>query len=265
MNLITVTNQKFAHRALNLVASYYCQFDKRALIFYFGDFDTSIIHSFIQKYPKTVFLPVEMVCDHAHDSTFYFFKTYALKHGYDYFKDSIIYLDSAFEINGYPHSLMEKLKEKSRVFIAYPNDPEWNNWILTTQQCHKKLECVSLEYQNTPQYWAAIQAYQYTVENTEFINTFYNYMLDPEIAGPSNLLWYPEGKNSPCLVHRNDQSVLSDLIVKYGYDQKFEYPFTAEYCDIDTLFSGYSQHDYSNVKNHYNGIIRGRQNSNKYL
>jgi hypothetical protein len=94
--------------------------------------------------------------------------------------------------------------------------------------------CNSAEYLKAPMYWAAIQAWIPTSENRHFAKEFLDMMMDPKVAGPSNRLEFPEGVNG-CKAHRNDQSVLSVLIHKYGWQQPYNIETWARYGDYDTI------------------------------
>jgi len=266
MNLITVTNGKFLDRALNLIGSFLEVFPKNEVfLFYFPPINSEKIEKIekINRLLQVQAVPVDKVCEHAHDPNVFFFKSYALYQGYLKSKEPVIYLDSAFVFLRYPDGFLERLDKYSRVLIPYPQDTNFENDKLCTEKAFELLGCTEERYKKANHYWAAIQAYKHTDENLAFLQENYNSMLNIEIAGPSNLLSFPDGRNSPAKSHRNDQSVLSILIEKYGYQQPFD-EFSQAYCDIDTLLCGYPEKNFSYVagKQLY---IRGRQNTTHYI
>ena len=100
-----------------------------------------------------------------------------------------------------------------------------------------------------PQYWAGFQAYKKSIDNITFIEEMYQHMLNPETALPDTTVRYPDGKDSMCIEHRQDQAILSLLIHKYGRHQKFDPMKNSKYGDWQTFreFDREYNHDFDKM------------------
>jgi hypothetical protein len=88
-----------------------------------------------------------------------------------------------------------------------------------------------------PQYWAAFQAYNITNENKNFINEMYRYAKIKLCLLPEVGVRHPDGNNSECIEHRQDQSILSLLINKFDKHQFYDINKDNKYGDWQTLVS----------------------------
>lgn len=231
MDLVTCcNNQHFFNNAKKLCSSF-TNFYPTSKIFLcvFGelenltDFDTGIINCRVIKIPKD--------CEHAWNPRFYYFKTAALKIGIDKCKDFFIWLDSCNRVVDRLYEVEEALNINTRFFDQYPNTEFYKIKNYTTAKCVEKLGLTQEQIKEWYGYQALIQAYKKTDENLKFINTMLEYMKDPEIAGPSNYLEKPDGPDSCVRHHRNDLSVLSLCIPKFGYDQPYDKDRSRKYGD----------------------------------
>jgi hypothetical protein len=237
MKLITVCNHIYYESAKKLIESFRVFYPNHAVtVYYFGGDRPNINANEYIEIPKTI-------CEHAHNPNFFFYKTYALYDALMHTGTSILYLDSRHRLLAHPIEIEQALKEKTRFLVQYPNthimvngNPiQLNNESQTTQKCFESMECDEQRFKKSSHYWAAIQAWLPTSENLQFVNEFLNHMKNPNIAGPSNLLWKPEPENPACYCHRNDQSVLSILIEKYGWHQEYNDFIWKKYGDFHTI------------------------------
>lgn len=215
IDLCTVTNNKYLPNAIALANSYtHHSYDGQIFLYYF-DIASQIIETYKSRYPRFNFIDIPKVCDHAHEPTVFFYKAYALKDCINK-SDCLLYSDATnfFEQN----TRIIDYFIHDNLFLPY-NHPFLINKYWTTKKCLQKMNAMNSS--NSPQYWAGLQGYKSTKDNQEFINTMYEYMLDPDIALPGVLTNRPEGEQANCIQHRCDQSVLSVLIDKFNKHQPY--------------------------------------------
>ena len=139
-----------------------------------------------------------------------------------------IYTDSANKING-SLSDIEDFYFMDSLLLRYPEDQFLiKNW--TTKKCIEKLEGES--FLDTPQIWAGFQSYKKTIKNTDFLNRLLSLCLDESISGPEPSIKNPDGDQSECKYHRNDQSILSIESLKSKI-----YPVFKE--EVDNIFGDF--------------------------
>jgi hypothetical protein len=231
MKLATVISKQFAPAACKLIETYTSFFCEEVVVYVFGEpFDFPCKSASIKHVP--------MLCEHAHNPRFYFYKTYVI---YDMMQqdDDFVYLDACHRFRSYPTDVINKLDSESRFFVSYPiaYGPSWVYPMRrdTTKKCFQLMGADTVAHWKAPAYWAAIQAWKPTQENRAFAEEYLQYMLNPDIAGPSNWIEYPEPNNPLCQHHRNDQSCLSILIHKYGWHQPYTDILWAKYGDYHTI------------------------------
>ncbi len=231
MNLVTVASPEFFYEAMQLIKSFKKFYsDSKIILCYFGgDLNADIPFS-----EDIHLIEVPRLCEHAHNPRLYFYKTYALKAAMS-FNEQFLYLDSRHKLIKKPIDIENTLKEKDRFFVQYPHDDIYKLKVCTTSKCFKELECDSDVFKESYCYWAAIQAYNPTEFNKMFIEEMLCHMMNPDIAGPSNYLQYPEPHNQICKYHRNDQSLLSIMIAKYNIHQFYSHYVSSKYGDVHTL------------------------------
>lgn len=255
MNLVTVVSPEFLNSAKSLIDSFQKIYpdDKVILCYFGGEIKDDII------FKENIYLiEVPHLCPHAHNPRFYFFKTYALKAAMS-FNEPFLYLDSRHILIKKPIEIEKALQEKDRFFIQYSHEDIYKLKVCTTSKCFEKMNCELDKYKESYCYWAAIQAYNPTDFNKAFIEEMLIYMMDPDVAGPSNFIENPEPENPDCLYHRNDQSCLSILIEKYNIHQPFDFNISQKYGDVDT----YLRYDSSYKHDKNKLVIRGRNSIKK--
>ena len=113
------------------------------------------------------------------------------------------------------------------------------------------LGCDTEEIRESQSYWSGLHGYVVDDENKSMLMDQYIALTNKDVAGPSNLIRYPDGHDSDCIGHRNDQTVLSLMIYKYGFRQPFDLYKYNRYGDLQTmqvmLPDIYSQFDLSKV------------------
>lgn len=235
MNLITTCSPFYYGTAKKLVDSFRIFYpDDMAIVYYFGGSAPNI--------GADEYIEIPKICEHAHLGTHFFFKTYAMWHAMN-LGVPFIYLDSRHRFLSQPKEIESALQTKGRFFVQYPNSHiivnrdtvRFNLKCVTTQKCFENMGCNEPRYKDALSYWAAIQAWIPTEEHVKFANEFLEHMKHPNIAGPSNKIWKPEPSNPECLCHRNDQSVLSILIEKYGWHQPYSDDIWMKYGDFHTI------------------------------
>jgi hypothetical protein len=248
MNLATVVSPSFYEAARGLVKTFRQMYaDGVVYVYYFNGAQPNIGGDY--------YIEVPQWCSHAHDTGMYFFKTYAI---YDMMQhtEPFLYLDAHHRILSYPYDIDAILAKQSRFFVSYPKAQiqmagrpcEINIGTCTTNKCLELMCCATDDYRNAELYWAAIQAWLPTDENRRFANEFLEAMKNIQIAGPSNKLEHPEGVYALCRAHRNDQSVLSVLIKKYGWQQTYN----------EFVWERYGDHTTINLVNNPQSVIKGR-------
>ncbi len=216
MNLVLVSNERFLLSAVNLIESYKKHSANQKIIFtYFGKVTLEDLAPIRDYYgDQIVFHPVPHTCDHAHDPAFFFYKVFSLFKAMEY-DEPFLYLDCGAEILRPTDKVESMLREKSRFFVWV--DHVNRNW--TTRRCFEIMGLTEERYKDALHYWGGCQAYLPTAENKAFIKEMFEWIHNPEIAGPDGDLWFPEAGNPECIKHRNDQSLLSLLIERNGWHQ----------------------------------------------
>lgn len=232
MNLTLSTSHAFRLRAVNLAESYFKSMPGGRVIFchFGGDISELFCSRLAERYKeRMIILEVEKTCDHAHDPRLYFFKTFAIRCGM-LLREPFLYLDSGASIVRRPIELLSVLYNKTRFIVQYPPVVALSNGKWTSRRCLEKLGLNTEPFRVAPQYMAGLQAYLPTDENIHHVEEMFDLMHDPEIAGPSNLLFLPDGAGG-CQFHRNDQSLLSLLMQRNGWSQPYEDNIFAMYGD----------------------------------
>ena len=232
MDLCTIASAQFLPQAANLIQSYrHHSYNKNIYLYYFNTPPAAL------EPLKDVFgsqlttIEVEEVCSHALSPRVFFYKVYALYDCINNHSDKFIYSDSANCFIRDANHIHEDLIDDA-LFLPY-NLEELKNKYWTTRKCFKAMECESAK--DEMQYWAGFQAYKRTQKNLTLVGEMLEFMKDPLIAKPETTVQYPDGKHSPCIEHRCDQSVLSLLIHKHGRHHKFDYLKNLKYGDWQTI------------------------------
>lgn len=255
LDLCTVTNSRYIKNALLLIESYKRhRYNYNHIYLYYFGVETTQLQAMQMAYPDIIFLNIPKVCSYAHEDRIFFYKTYVL-HDMITRSDAFIYSDATnlFTKN---IDISDYLIHNS-LLLPY-NENRLQNQYWTTKKCFTKMNTES-SYDKT-QYWAGFQTYVCDENNKKFISEMYDYMLDPEIALPSTDIDYPDGPNSPCISHRQDQSVLSLLIDKNNRHPEFNIFTQYLFGDLQT-FQLFNK-DYSTVAHNVQSCIASRASKN---
>lgn len=232
MDLCTVLNKKFVKSAINLIKSYnHYSYGSNILVYYFGS-DISDFEE-IQKISNVSLIQVPNECEHAWNTKAFYYKMYALSDCSTKSK-SFIYSDSTNCFVADAKKIHMDMIDGS-LFLPYPYEKLTNQY-WTTKKCFEKIPD-SLGSQIMPQYWAAFQLYDVTDTNKQMLQEMYELAKDKEICLPDPTVRNPDGPNSKCIEHRQDQSILSILIHKYGKHQKFDPIKNNKYGDWQTIIN----------------------------
>lgn len=225
MDLALVSNNNFFVSSVNLIESFLSAEPEGKINYYCFQIDSEKLNLLRDFYGDRIAIrEVEKVVDWAYTPKVFFYKVWAI-HDCINRDQSFIYLDAGTEIVGNLAEFKDWLFNRTRVFIPLsyrylffkkrnmPNK-EW-----TTNACFDAMGLNSNRYLEASQYNANIQAYLPTMENKKFVSDMYNCMLVRRIALPGTDVPSPEKENPVCRFHRCDQSVLSLLIEKYGWQQ----------------------------------------------
>jgi|3_EtaG_2_1085321.scaffolds.fasta_scaffold27648_3 hypothetical protein len=216
MNLCTVTNRKYINNVINLIKSYEINSCGKSAYVYIFDCADEDIEKIKDNTSDTVeIIEIPKVCDHAHYPTGFFYKIYAIKDCLHNF-GSLIYSDST---NCFIKKFTDykAYTDGGRLFLPYTS-PKLINQFWSTKKSLKAMNCTAASIM--PQYWAGFQVYENTVFNLQFVAEMYEYGLNPDIC-LSPTTQYPDGRSSPCIEHRMDQTILSALIHKHNIHQRF--------------------------------------------
>ena len=223
INLITCCNNIFFDKAIQCFQnSFEKNKDIKHTIYLFGDKPVSL------NVPD--FISIKIIPENIENLN----KPFLFAHKYWAILDSLndaeiaIYTDSANKING-SLSDIEDFYFMDSLLLRYPEDQFLiKNW--TTKKCIEKLEGES--FLDTSQIWAGFQSYKKTIKNTDFLNRVLSLCLDESISGPEPSTKNPDGDQSECKSHRNDQSILSIESLKSKI-----YPVFKE--EVDNIFGDF--------------------------
>jgi hypothetical protein len=249
MNLVTVASDKYLNHLIQLFDSYNQQPFKQDIYLYCFNFLDNQKDLLFKKYANIKIFDIPQINDYTYNPKIFFFKCFALKNAIQQQMD-FIYSDAANVFIRDSSFIIDHINKTGNLFLQYPMKTKMNKFF-TTSICFKKMKCDTDEYKNSQQYWAGLQAYKNNEINKKLIYEMYDHMTDKDIAFPEANIQKPEGINSECIYHRNEQSVLSLLIKKYNIEQNFEYQMFNKCGDYPTVFmhdKSYSQFfDYNKI------------------
>lgn len=129
--------------------------------------------------------------------------------------DVVMYTDAAMEVISDLSPLYDIANEKERMLFVLPGGHINKTW--TKRDCFVILGCDEPKYHDAVQTNGAVSLWKKNNENIEFLRSALRYMRDPRVitddpnmCGPN----YPGFKD-----HRHDQSVLSLLSIKHGFER----------------------------------------------
>ena len=246
MDLCTVISERFINQAQNLIQSYrLLSYNKNVFVYYFNT-DEKKLEEFTEIFGDQVkLIPVENVCEHALNPRAFFYKVYAIKDCLKNHSGDLIYSDSANCFVRDATQIHNELIDDS-LFVTYPYKGLTNQY-WTTKKCFEVFGALGAEIM--PQYWAGFQVYKKTQANIDFVSEMYEYMLDPAVALPDTTIKRPDGPNSPCIEHRQDQSALSLMIHKHNRHQFHDVNKNNKYGDWQTFvnFDRDYKHDFDKM------------------
>jgi hypothetical protein len=245
ISLITCCDSKFIKKAVECFKrSFEIEPSIKYTIYTFGNESINIEfppYIFIKKIPQNV--------KNLNDPFLFAYKYWAILDSF-LENEHVIYTDSTHVIN----------KSLINIFNFYSNDcllirykngqfliKDW-----TTKKCIEKLD--GKLYLNQSQVWAGFQAYKNTVKNVEFIKQMLNSCLDSELSGPNPSIYKPDGNLHECIYHRNDQSILSILSLKYNIYPDYIESIDLSFGDYQSVLIFYPNEylgDYLNTLNRY--------------
>lgn len=230
-SLCTVTNEKFLLNSFNLIKSFFSFIPNgTAYLYVFGD---DLPNDLDKNIPKgdVIITKIPKVCEYIYNPLVFLYKAYALKDCIDKCGGVLLYSDSTHCFIRDPSVIHDDIYEDF-LFLPY-TDPRLTNRLWTTKQCFNEMDALSAL--DKPQYWAGFQAYKKSEKTKSFLDSMYNFMLNPRIAFPDSSVRYPDGESSSCIEHRQDQSVLSLLIDKNQIHQPFCQEKNERYGDWQTI------------------------------
>ena len=246
MDLCTVISERFIPQALNLIQSYKINSYAQDVYLYYFNTDIEKLSVFHKIFGQSVkLIEIEKVCEHAHSPRVFFYKTYALHDCLLNHTDGVIYSDSANCFVRSTDTLEQDLVDNS-LFMVYPYAGLTNQYWCTKRSI-STIDTPGSEIM--PQYWAGFQVYKKSIDNVTFIEEMYKHMLNPDMALPDTTVRYPDGPESACIEHRQDQAIFSLLIHKHNRHQPFDPVKNAKYGDWQTLreFDREYNHDFDKM------------------
>lgn len=232
MDLCSVFSENYLNSAVNLIKSYiYYSYNNKVYLYYFNC-NKDKLSIFKQFENKVELIPVPNEIKFAHNPKAFYYKLFAI-HDCSSKSESFIYSDITNCFISDATKIHLDLIDDC-LFLAYPYENLTNKY-WTTKDCFKFIKSPMAEIM--PQYWAAFQAYNITSENKNFINEMYKYAKIEQCLLPEVGIQYPDGNNSECIEHRQDQSILSLLINKLDKHQFYDINKDNKYGDWQTLAS----------------------------
>ena len=246
MDLCTVISENFIPQAINLIQSYrHLSYNENIYLYYFNT-DREKLDIFSKLFGEDISLiEIKNVCEHALNPRAFFYKVYAIRDCLHNHAESMIYSDSANCFIRDAKNIHKDLIDES-LFLSYPYERLTNKY-WTTKKCFEVFDALGAEIM--PQYWAGFQVYRRTAQNMKFVQDMYDYMINPDAALPDTTSKKPDGSDSICIEHRQDQSVLSLLIHKENRHQFYDVEKNNKYGDWQTFveFDKNYKHDFNRM------------------
>lgn len=132
--------------------------------------------------------------------------------------DAIIYTDAGDLVDVDYNTIVNYLKDNDYYFTNW-NGNRWPQKICTKRDCFILMDCDEEKFHETPQMEAGFIIIKKTKQMMEFVNDYFKYCSIKQIVDnePNQI-----GENFPnWQFHRNDQSILTNLVVKHNL--KFDY------------------------------------------
>jgi hypothetical protein len=237
MDLCTVFSENYILSAVNLIKSYNIHGYNSKIYLYYFNCDKNKLSIFNKFKNEIEICEVEKTTDFAYNPKAFFYKIYAIADCAKKSK-SFIYSDSTNCFISDATKIHTDLIDDC-LFVAYPYEKLINKY-WTTKKCFEIMKSPAAKIM--PQYWAAFQAYNMTLQNEMFIQELYKYGCERDCLLPENNVKNPDGIENPCIEHRQDQSILSILIDKFDKHQFYNIDRDNKFGDWQTLASFDSQY-----------------------
>jgi hypothetical protein len=249
INLITCCDQKFLDKAIKcLTSSFEIDNSIKYTIYVFGGEEVdSKIPDFIsiKRIPQNI--------KNLNDTYLFAYKYWSIL---DSFLENkhVVYTDSTHFINK-PLSNIINFYSNDCLLLRY-KDGQFliKDW--TTKKCIEELD--GGNYLHNSQIWAGFQAYKNTVENKQFVKKILDLCLDTDICYPLPSAYKPDGDDSDCLYHRNDQSILSIEAIKNNVYPEFDESIDLSFGDFQSVCVFYPNDYLGDVLNNLNRYVYPR-------
>ena len=162
--------------------------------------------------------------------------------------DVVFYADCRCSFIADPRPTIEKYFTDSITVFHVPGD--FRNYENTKQECFSIMQCYDLKYKNGRQYNAAFQIYKKNNRSLEFINENINYCTIPDCVNDNLDLNLQDSK---FVAHRWDQSIFSNLCIKYNITARKSPCQWGEMCS-----SLYPLDDYNKFIFHHRNFMKLR-------
>jgi hypothetical protein len=124
----------------------------------------------------------------------------------------VFYTDAGDEVYQEAHNTLKRYMEDNDIFIATALGDKNKYW--TKKDCFKVMGCEDEKYLEFPQVEAGTLAFRKTFENLNFVVEWLMWCKHPFIL--EDPLGFYADEESYFIEHRYDQSVLTNLVVKYN-------------------------------------------------
>ncbi len=178
------------------------------------DTDHPVIEAFADKHPE--FLQYER------GFMLYAWKPLLIHHTMNTYMqdgDVLVYLDAGAKMNKVPQTYLDILRDTSILLFRVSKDLTTHlGKMYCTQDCFEAMGCTDEKYKDAAQVTGHVQMFKKDTESMRFVEEWKAYCsavacMDDKTRSP----------NDPAFVaHRHDQSVLSNLCVKYGSNSNIQ-------------------------------------------
>jgi len=128
------------------------------------------------------------------------------------YHDKVLYLDASVVIDDF--DMAERYIEENKIVTAPPT--AWKNYEWTAGSCFQVMKCEEEKYHNGTHVWAGCVAVSNSPETKQFLREWLYYCSIPAALKGDDAV-----ENLPGFVqHRWDQSILSLMLIEYGYEPK---------------------------------------------
>lgn len=170
------------------------------------DTDHPVIQAFADEHPEFL--------NHPRGFMLYAWKPRIIHHTMQTYMedgDVLIYADAGTKVNEIPQQYVDALGDKSIVLFRVSDTSEHLGKMYCKQDCFEAMGCTANKYKDAPQVTGHVQMFRKGAESMRFVEEWMSYCSIIECMDEKS-----RSPNDPTFVaHRHDQSVLSNLSVKY--------------------------------------------------